>query len=78
MLQCSYAKSALPQFEFVSIWNIVNVQEYHIRKMDGHTLDEEAKSKVKKCLEAAIERRSSEVRVDEVLVVSFCGICITG
>nr|PNR62135.1 hypothetical protein PHYPA_000559 [Physcomitrium patens] len=41
------------------------VQEYHIRKMDGHTLDEEAKSKVKKCLEAAIERRSSEgLRLD--------------
>ena len=29
--------------------------------MDGHTLDAEAKHKVKKCLEAAIERRTSEV-----------------
>jgi hypothetical protein len=42
---------------------VVYVQEYHIRKMDGHTLDDEAKEKVKKCLEAAIERRSSEVRI---------------
>jgi len=44
--------------------NIVYVQEYHIRQMDGQTLDAEAKEKVKKCLEAAIERRSSEVRID--------------
>jgi len=36
------------------------LQEYHIRQMDGHTLDAEAKQKVKKCLEAAIERRTSE------------------
>lgn len=42
---------------------VVNVQEYHIRKMDGRTLDAEATEKVKKCLEAAIERRSSEVRI---------------
>lgn len=44
--------------------SVVNVQEYHIRKMDGRTLDAEAKMKVKKCLEAAIERRSSEVTID--------------
>lgn len=37
------------------------LQEYHIRQMDGHTLDAEAKQKLKKCLEAAIERRSCEV-----------------
>ncbi|XP_024368430.1 ACT domain-containing protein ACR3 isoform X3 [Physcomitrium patens] len=36
------------------------VQEYHIRSMDGRTLDDPAKAKVKRCLEAAIERRSSE------------------
>lgn len=36
------------------------LQEYHIRKMDGRTLDAEAKTKVKKYLEAAIERRSTE------------------
>ncbi|KAG0561310.1 hypothetical protein M758_9G053900 [Ceratodon purpureus] len=41
------------------------VQEYHIRKLDGQTLDDEAKEKVKKYLEAAIERRSSEgLRLD--------------
>lgn len=39
----------------------VKLQEYHIRQMDGHTLDAEAKQKVKKCLEAAIQRRTSEV-----------------
>ena len=39
----------------------MKLQEYHIRQMDGHTLDAEAKQKVKKCLEAAIERRTSEV-----------------
>lgn len=39
----------------------VKLQEYHIRQMDGNTLDAEAKHKVKKCLEAAIERRTSEV-----------------
>ena len=44
--------------------SVVNVQEYHIRKMDGRTLDAEDQEKVKKCLEAAIERRSSEVSID--------------
>ena len=43
---------------------VMKVQEYHIRKMDGRTLDAEAKTKVKKYLEAAIERRSTEVSID--------------
>jgi hypothetical protein len=38
------------------------VQEFHIRKMDGYPLDDEAKGKVKKYLEA-IERQSFEVRI---------------
>ncbi|CAK9232495.1 unnamed protein product [Sphagnum troendelagicum] len=36
------------------------VQEFHIRQMDGQVLSPDAEEKVKKCLEAAIERRSSK------------------
>lgn len=37
-------------------------QEYYIRHMDGRFLDSEAeKQRVIKCLEAAIERRVSDV-----------------
>jgi hypothetical protein len=36
-------------------------QEFHIRQMDGQTLSPVAEEQVKKCLEAAIERRSSKV-----------------
>jgi UTP:GlnB (protein PII) uridylyltransferase len=36
------------------------LQEFHIRQMDGQTLSPGAEEQVKKCLEAAIERRSSK------------------
>ncbi|KAH9550001.1 hypothetical protein CY35_10G049700 [Sphagnum magellanicum] len=36
------------------------VQEYYIRHIDGCTLDERGEQRIKKCLEAAIERRSNE------------------
>ncbi|CAK9238737.1 unnamed protein product [Sphagnum troendelagicum] len=36
------------------------LQEFHIRQTDGRTLSPDAEEHVKKCLEAAIERRSSK------------------
>lgn len=41
---------------------IIFVQEYSFRTMDGQLLDAEAEQKAKKYIEAAIERRCSEVR----------------
>ena len=40
------------------------MQEYYIRHMDGRTLDTEVeKQRVIRCLEAAIERRATQVRM---------------
>lgn len=44
--------------------------------MDGQILDAEAKEKVKRCLEAAIERRCSEVRIERIILLLWtCGTC---
>jgi hypothetical protein len=40
-------------------WNKI-IQEFHIRQTDGRTLSPDAEEHVQKCLEAAIERRSSK------------------
>ena len=37
------------------------VQDYYIRHVNGCTLDEAAEQHLKECLEAAINRRTSEV-----------------
>jgi hypothetical protein len=42
-------------------------QEFHIRQMDGQVLSPDAEEQVKKCLEAAIERRSSKVQSLRIL-----------
>jgi UTP:GlnB (protein PII) uridylyltransferase len=39
------------------------VQEYYIRHVDGCPLDAEGERRIRKCLEAAIKRRSSEVEL---------------
>jgi hypothetical protein len=46
--------------EELPLWNKI-IQEFHIRQTDGRTLSPDAEEHVKKCLEAAIERRSSKV-----------------
>ena len=47
---------------------LMTLQEYYIRHMDGCTLDTEGeKQRVIKCLEAAIERRVSEVSFSNFL-----------
>ncbi len=38
-------------------------QEYYIRHVDGCPLDAEGERRIRKCLEAAIKRRSSEVEL---------------
>jgi UTP:GlnB (protein PII) uridylyltransferase len=51
---------------------LMTLQEYYIRHMDGCTLDTEGeKQRVIKCLEAAIERRVSEVSFNNFVCVLF-------
>lgn len=47
-------------------WIAWYLQEYYIRHMDGCTLDAEGeKERVIKCLEAAVQRRVSEVHSEK-------------
>lgn len=59
---CILSGFLMERIRIYSKLSLCNLQEYFIRHMDGCTLDTEGeKERVIKCLEAAIQRRVSEV-----------------
>jgi hypothetical protein len=50
---------------------MVCVQDYYIRHVNGCTLDEEAEQHLKESLEDAINRRTSEVSLHEIIMIFF-------
>jgi hypothetical protein len=50
---------------------MVCMQDYYIRHVNGCTLDEEAEQHLKESLEDAINRRTSEVSLHEIIMIFF-------